>query len=196
MKTYILENFKNKLDTPSYPIYGFWVGLDTGFNPNIKYRGYHGSQLYKSNLFIRDNNFDISFKTNWDEPNGYNYLYLFSLDALEYSSDSIILNNRDPKFISIVLELHPPESTQTQRFYRDVTYIYTINYPVKCSLKSYYNTPANVNHYTSDNIGAVNAFSNQQDRLIDRETGIHKIKENLSPTEEGLHITESGLIII
>jgi len=192
MKTYILENFKHKLDTPSYPIYGFWVGFMNieNFNTNIRLQRYTGSQIYKSNLFKRDDSFDISFRTGWTEPNPYNYIYLFSLDALKHSSDAAAFS-RDSKYTSIIIELG-----EQQQFYDDVTYIYTINYPVKCSLKSYYNTPANVNHYTSDNIGAVNAFSNQQDRLIDRETGIHKIKENLSPTEEGLHITESGLIII
>jgi len=178
------KRFKWKADMAHYPLQGYWYQL---VSKNLTHSIYYNqfSELRPCNTFVEDNQLRISidFVTEQEQENLYQYIYLYSLDLLKYSSISEVNYSRDSLLsqLAAIIDLQN-KNNDDHVINQRVTCIFDLGYLPACSFKlNYGEGQVQVDHYNSDYVNKVSYYNtNLNDMLIDKESGLDFARVNLA----------------
>lgn len=200
--------FLRKINTPNYPMKGFWAQLGNKVEGKLLIEQWiqNSTELITCNSFLTSTGFrfslDIINSNNLSNKTA--YIYLFAIDLNLYSNiEKDFSGPKDPNLFGQLAALIDLEIDKVVNpINKLVTNIFNVDYPIKCSFNLVSDTTQpQVDHYNSSNIGTSNYYdANTVDgQLLDKKSALDRLKETLTynrPNElmGSMTIRKNGLI--
>lgn len=200
------KEFLRKVNTPNYPMRGFWIQLGGKSSGDLLVQwSKQNTDLITCNSFLTDDGFRFSFDVTGsnNQQNKQEVIYLFALDLNMYSDITEVYSSADdPNLFGQLAGVIDLDLKDPSDFNKLITNIFDIKLSIKCSMNliGTDNNPQ-VEHYNSNFIGKSNYYDPDlmDNQLIDKGSGIDRLREILSFNRQSellgcMTIRKSGIV--